>query len=118
MALIKCPSCGRQISDRARKCPGCGWVPGSQTEEENVSKQESKGVYKIDTNNNIEIEKLRNEKNELEKKVQELRSQNAQLSTVVKNGDTKMQEVIGKLQDEKKQIVTEKELIEQRLYEI
>lgn len=24
MALIECPECGRQISDRARSCPGCG----------------------------------------------------------------------------------------------
>lgn len=25
MALIKCPECGRQISDKAICCPGCGW---------------------------------------------------------------------------------------------
>lgn len=117
MALINCPRCGRQISDRARKCPGCDWVPGSQPEEENVSKQESRGVYEVDTNN-IEIKKLRNEKIELRKKVQELQSHNAQLSMVVKNGDIKMQEVIGRLQDEKKQIVAEKELIAQKLHEI
>lgn len=24
MALIKCPECGREISDRAEECPGCG----------------------------------------------------------------------------------------------
>lgn len=24
MALIKCPECGREISDRASTCPGCG----------------------------------------------------------------------------------------------
>ena len=24
MALIKCPECGREISDRALSCPGCG----------------------------------------------------------------------------------------------
>lgn len=24
MALIKCPECGREISDRAGSCPGCG----------------------------------------------------------------------------------------------
>ena len=24
MALITCPECGRQISDRAPACPGCG----------------------------------------------------------------------------------------------
>lgn len=25
MALISCPGCGRQISEYARKCPGCGF---------------------------------------------------------------------------------------------
>lgn len=25
MALIKCPKCGRSISDKAQNCPGCGW---------------------------------------------------------------------------------------------
>ena len=25
MAIIKCPECGKQISDRATSCPGCGY---------------------------------------------------------------------------------------------
>lgn len=25
MALIKCPECGAQISDKAESCPHCGW---------------------------------------------------------------------------------------------
>ena len=34
MALIKCPECGREISDKAASCPGCGcpsseWQPKS-----------------------------------------------------------------------------------------
>ena len=29
MALINCPKCGKQISDKAVKCPHCGFVPGS-----------------------------------------------------------------------------------------
>ena len=24
MALIKCPECGKEISDKARACPNCG----------------------------------------------------------------------------------------------
>jgi len=27
MALIKCPECGRDISDQAPQCPGCGYAP-------------------------------------------------------------------------------------------
>lgn len=26
MAMISCPNCGKQISDRAKACPGCGYV--------------------------------------------------------------------------------------------
>lgn len=26
MSLIKCPECGQQVSDRAKKCPHCGYV--------------------------------------------------------------------------------------------
>ncbi len=29
MALIKCPECGREISDKAASCPGCG-CPSSE----------------------------------------------------------------------------------------
>lgn len=29
MALIQCPKCGQQISDRAEKCPHCGYVNNS-----------------------------------------------------------------------------------------
>ncbi len=29
MALIKCPGCGREISDKAASCPGCG-CPSSE----------------------------------------------------------------------------------------
>ena len=25
MTLIKCPNCGQDISDKAEKCPHCGW---------------------------------------------------------------------------------------------
>ena len=25
MALIRCPECGREISDQAQACPGCGF---------------------------------------------------------------------------------------------
>ena len=25
MALIKCPKCGKEISDKAKECVGCGW---------------------------------------------------------------------------------------------
>lgn len=33
MALIKCPECGKEISDKAKSCPGCGY-PINKTEVE------------------------------------------------------------------------------------
>lgn len=38
MALIKCSECGRQISDRAEACPGCG-APVSVTVKQEASQQ-------------------------------------------------------------------------------
>lgn len=26
MALIKCPDCGKMVSDRAQNCPDCGFL--------------------------------------------------------------------------------------------
>lgn len=34
MSLITCPQCGKQISDKAVKCPHCGFVPGSPKNEQ------------------------------------------------------------------------------------
>lgn len=38
MALIKCSECGREISDRAEACPGCG-APVSVTVKQEASQQ-------------------------------------------------------------------------------
>ena len=38
MALIKCSECSREISDRAKACPGCG-APVSVTVEREASQQ-------------------------------------------------------------------------------
>lgn len=41
MALIKCPECGNEISDKATKCPECGCI---LKEEEHVLKEEEKNL--------------------------------------------------------------------------
>lgn len=34
MALIRCPECQREVSDKATACPGCGYpLPGAKTPE-------------------------------------------------------------------------------------
>ena len=40
MAMISCPNCGKQISDRAKACPGCGYV--LHKKEEAVEEQPKK----------------------------------------------------------------------------
>lgn len=36
MALVKCPECGKEISDKAQVCPGCGNPMKQRTEEETI----------------------------------------------------------------------------------
>lgn len=39
MALIKCPECGREISDQAESCPGCGYVINKKNSRNSGSKK-------------------------------------------------------------------------------
>ena len=59
MALIKCPECGREISDKAFSCPGCGY-PYIQEEKERLDK--------------IRQEKLREKEIEEQQKKEKLNS--------------------------------------------
>ena len=43
MALIKCPNCGQDISDKAEKCPHCGW-------EKKREKKNKEGKFKMPSN--------------------------------------------------------------------
>ena len=56
MALIKCPECGKEISDKSKTCINCGYPISEyaselQTEEQDVSEQikENQGKEKIHT---------------------------------------------------------------------
>lgn len=39
MALIKCPECGKEISDKASACPNCG-CPSSEFKEKEANAAE------------------------------------------------------------------------------
>ena len=52
MALIKCTECGREISDKAQKCPGCG-SPVSQKDEPTNVKYDAKQVFQSDAINQV-----------------------------------------------------------------
>lgn len=52
MALIKCSECGKDISDRAKKCPGCGYqlkkekdVVNTNVKEEKVTTHFSRKIF-------------------------------------------------------------------------
>lgn len=52
MALIKCPECGKMISDQASNCPECGY-PVSKNKECAVEKTFS--VFYIDWTNGMQM---------------------------------------------------------------
>jgi len=40
MALIRCPECGREISDKATACPGCGYpMPPAAPEADDIARR-------------------------------------------------------------------------------
>ena len=45
MALITCPECGKQISDKALSCPNCG-LPLSQDTQIGVSENKQEEINK------------------------------------------------------------------------
>lgn len=54
MALIHCPECGREVSDRASSCPGCGFpltpadtISDTQARLEEAQKRDKKAAAKI-----------------------------------------------------------------------
>lgn len=48
MALIKCPECGKEISDQAGACPNCGFPIGQSAPAQEPAQQEEekKGFFK------------------------------------------------------------------------
>lgn len=46
MALINCPECGKQVSDQAQNCPGCGYVIQG-TLADQIIKEEVKQEIKL-----------------------------------------------------------------------
>ena len=60
MALIKCPECGKEISDRAASCPNCGCPISSMGSYQVEPKQEE--VKQIDISSN-KVAKSKNMKN-------------------------------------------------------
>ena len=49
MALIKCPECGKEISDRAKKCPNCGFPIKRKNVRTLKKKKKSKSIFIIFT---------------------------------------------------------------------
>ena len=47
MALIKCPECKRKISDKAKSCPHCGFVPDDNTMVDPMPETKGKRVSKV-----------------------------------------------------------------------
>lgn len=59
MALIKCPECGKEISDRAEACPNCAYpiaqLSGNHKTSEETEKTQGIAVQKpIDVSTHVE----------------------------------------------------------------
>ncbi len=55
MALINCPECGKKISDKAKKCPNCGYRPISQDGPKDLAYINTEDVqHKDETKNDME----------------------------------------------------------------
>ena len=42
MALISCSECGKEVSDKAKSCPGCGAPIGKQADSQKVTRKGAK----------------------------------------------------------------------------
>lgn len=67
MALIKCPECGKEISDKAGKCPNCGYPIDVQEEKIRVD-DGGKILESVDGTTQQENENKRKEKTKLKSK--------------------------------------------------
>ena len=74
MALIKCPECGREISDKAASCPGCG-CPASEWKEENRSEEDESISNESDLNVIIKKIAEKYSDNEKVKMIRDLRQE-------------------------------------------
>lgn len=73
MALIKCPGCGKEISDKAKKCVHCGYMMGKKEEKPEIKKPIRGGEktdVKVSEENGLEKEMAAYKRN-LEKEYQD-----------------------------------------------
>lgn len=49
MALIKCPECNKEISDKAKKCPNCGFPIKRKKVRTLKKKKKSKNIFIVFT---------------------------------------------------------------------
>lgn len=97
MALIKCPSCEKDISDRAKKCPGCGWVNGSNIDK-NVPKEADSNLKVIE--NDTELEKILQKNQQLENEIYKLQNKIVELSSATQDTQN-LKKLVVKLNGEK-----------------
>lgn len=50
MALIKCPECGKEISDKAKACPNCGFCTEYEKESKVIQENTNKEVLNEEKN--------------------------------------------------------------------
>lgn len=67
MALIKCPKCGKEISDKAKKCVGCGWEVNLSV----LNKENDFSNSKLDViDSKIDMSHIKNERKKMLKEAE------------------------------------------------
>lgn len=69
MALIKCPECGKEISDKAGECPNCGYpLEDMRVEKEEVAEEISVEAVDNDISKEVVEEKTSRKRNQFLRK--------------------------------------------------
>lgn len=97
MSLIKCPNCERDISDKAKKCPGCGWKPGNKKEVVKLYEGET-NAQNIESVNELEEEYQKSK--QLEDKVIKLESRIVELNNAAQEIEN-LKRLVKKINNEK-----------------
>ena len=107
MALIKCPKCGKEISDKAKNCVKCGWKVDLNELEQEEKLDSCQSDFKTDSLNvENERKKIENMKEEARK---EIKSMNESAEIMA---DRKRKDLESRLKEKEQELAKKEELLD------
>ena len=108
MALIKCPKCGKEISDKAKNCVKCGWKVDLNELEQEEKLDSCQSDFKTDSLN-VENERkkmLKEAELEIEKMKEEARKEIKSMNESAEiMADRKRKDLESRLKEDRKSVV-------------